>query len=215
MPDSICAAIAVGVDRDAAVDRADHPVHADRGRSRPTPRPPARRSCRTTRAPRCRGRGPAAAACPSRPSRPRASSAARWRGCFSSSARRYSSGSLPAACASSSIMLSITKRGVGVADRAPPQHRDAGLRRVQVDPVVRRSTCRYGESATPSTDVASMPSFTIIGSNGVPARIDWPTMHVLPGDRHARRVEADARADARTPAGSSRRACRPRASTRS
>jgi len=30
--------------------------------------------------------------------------------------------------------------------------------------------------AAPSTEVASTPFFTSIGSNAVPARIDWPTM---------------------------------------
>ena len=34
----------------------------------------------------------------------------------------------------------------------------------------------YGESVTPSTEVASTPFLTMNCSNGVPARIDWPTM---------------------------------------
>ena len=34
----------------------------------------------------------------------------------------------------------------------------------------------YGESETPSTEVASTPSLTIIAAIGVPAMIDWPTM---------------------------------------
>ena len=34
---------------------------------------------------------------------------------------------------------------------------------------------RYGESATPSTEVPSTPFLTTNASNGVPAMIDWPT----------------------------------------
>ncbi len=33
----------------------------------------------------------------------------------------------------------------------------------------------YGSVDAPSTLVMSMPSLTIIDSNAVPARIDWPT----------------------------------------
>ena len=46
--------------------------------------------------------------------------------------------------------------------------------------VVWSSTVRFGMSygrfAAPSTDVGSIPSFTIAASNGVPPRIDCPTM---------------------------------------
>ena len=34
----------------------------------------------------------------------------------------------------------------------------------------------YGRFAAPSTEVASTPFFTMNASNGVPARIDWPTI---------------------------------------
>jgi hypothetical protein len=42
----------------------------------------------------------------------------------------------------------------------------------------------------PSTEVASTPSFTIIGSNAVPVRIDWPTMTCFQATMLPLRVEA-------------------------
>ena len=88
-------------------------------------------------------------------------------------ARRPSTGSLPAAASNSSMKVSVREGGVGVADRAPPEHRHAGLHGVQRDVPVRRWR-RAGRSRL-RREVGSMPS-CIIASNGVPAMIDWPTM---------------------------------------
>ena len=170
--------------------------------------------CRTTRAPR----SPRGAPCRERlaPARLLGREVrARRDGAdvLASSARRNATGSLPAACASSSMKVSVDERRVRVPDRAPPQHRDAG------PSCVCRSTAmfgivEYGESARPRPTCRSMPSFTIIASNGVPAMIDWPTMRCCHATDVARRVEPGAQRVARTSGGSSRRACRPRASTR-
>ena len=66
------------------------------------------------------------------------------------------------------------ERRVRRADRAPPQHRHANLRRVQFD--ASGSGCRRAGCSRLRPTCASMPSFTINGSNNVPDVIDWPTM---------------------------------------
>ena len=102
-------------------------------------------------------------------------SARKWRGLSSSSAARNSSGSRPAAQASSSTMLSMAN---AVCVLPTDRHHSTVTGVLGECSVTRRwgTFSRYGESDTPSTEVLSMPFFTSIGSNGVPARIDWPTM---------------------------------------
>src|SRR5216683_786135 len=98
----------------------------------------------------------------------------RWRGEFLSSARRYSTGSLSADCASSSIRVSTTK---AVWLFPTERHHKTGM------PVLGECSStrwfgislRYGESAKPSTDVESIPFLTAAFSNTVPIRIDCPT----------------------------------------
>src|SRR5580765_838796 len=93
------------------------------------------------------------------------------RSLLSSSARRNASGSLPAARASSSIIVSITY-AVCVW---PTERHHSGL-------TASTGECRsalsmvsaYGVGETPSTEVGSMPSLTSI-SIAVPVTIDWPT----------------------------------------
>ena len=94
------------------------------------------------------------------------------RGLLSSRARRKASGSLPAAAASSSIIVSMTYAVCVLPTERHQSGRTASAGECS-------SPCSIGSayalSATPSTEVGSMPSFTII-SIGVPATIDWPTM---------------------------------------
>ena len=60
-------------------------------------------------------------------------SAARWRACLASSGRRKATGSLPAASREFVDERLGGERRVRRADGAPPQHRHAELRRMQVD----------------------------------------------------------------------------------
>jgi hypothetical protein len=68
------------------------------------------------------------------------------------------------------------ERGVAVPHRAQPEHRDR-VWSASADRLDGWATdFKYGESDTPSTEVLSTPFRTIIGWNGVPAAIDWPTI---------------------------------------
>ena len=159
-------------------------------------------------------RGPSPAACPSRPSRPPGSARRDGADAPCSSARRYSTGSLPAACASSSTRLSMTKP---VWLWPTERHHSTGmpvLRRMQVDAVVGDAleVGRIGDAFDRGGVDAVLDHHRL---ERVPAMIDWPTITCCQATGMPSASEADLRACARTRAGSSRRACRPRASTRS
>ena len=86
--------------------------------------------------------------------------------------------------------------GVGVADRAPPEHRHRRPSGCGASTAMVRAW-RREDPAAPSTEVASMPSLTIAASNGVPVGDRLADDRVLPGDRLAARVEPGA--DGRVP----------------
>jgi hypothetical protein len=92
---------------------------------------------------------------------------------LSSISRRNCTGSFPAAAASSSTIVSTTKP---VCEWPTERHQSTGTPVATVCRPTSRFGISYGMSATPSTDVGSIPSFTIIASKGVPATIDGPTM---------------------------------------
>ena len=117
-----------GVHDQAAVEGGDDAVHLHRALRRPRPPRPARRRCRRTRARRCRARARREGACPSRPSARRGPGSARTRGCFARSLRRKATGSSPAAAASSSIIVSITK---AVCEWPTERHHSDGNRRLR------------------------------------------------------------------------------------
>ena len=94
------------------------------------------------------------------------------RGCLPRWSRRNATGSLPAALARSSIIVSITN-AVWVCPTE--RHHNTGTPVCVVCRLACILAMSYGESVTPSTLVASIPPLTIIGSNAVPAMIDWPT----------------------------------------
>ena len=216
MPPSICASTRQRIDR--------------RRRSRPRRRRGARGSrpsstetsatCATIAAERLVHRD-AARACPSGsglpqpPSRPRVRARARVADSSRSSARRNATGSLLRRRAPARRRSSRSTNAV--CEWPTERHHSTGTGLFGECSSTRcvGIASRYGESAAPSTEVSSMPSLIIIGSNGVPARIDWPTMRVLPRDRLAVVASsAGAHACDSTSAGSSRRGCRPRASRR-
>ena len=210
MPPSICASTVSGLTTCPQSIAHDHAMHLDTACLDTTPRPPARRSCRRTRGPRCRARGPAAAACPSRPSRRRARAPPVARVVRRAARGGTRTDPCPPPARSSSMKHLHDEGGVRVADRAPPQHRHADCRAC----AARRagSGCAYGRVGRALDRGGVDAVLDHDRSNGVPAMIDCPTMRVAPG--HGRAVGVEARRDrgARTSAGSSRRGCRPRAS---
>ena len=180
------------------------------------PRPPARTtvpndSC--TAMPRALSPAlPAASGCPSPPSRRRGRAPRGAADACASSARRNSTGSLPAAAASSSMIVSVEKAVWRRAHRAPPQHRHAVLRRVQLTAMLRdrrravstRLRPRWGRCRPSPSSARTRAGEDRLADDAV-----------VPADDVAVARRGPPSARARTSGGSSRPACRPRASTRS
>ena len=98
--------------------------------------------------------------CPSRPSPRRARARAAWRGVLGEQRAAVPEGILPGGVGELVDHRLHRERGVRVAHRAPPEDGDRPPRRVEL---TRRAgiAARYGESTTPSTEVSSMPFFTM------------------------------------------------------
>ena len=167
-------------------------------------------SCTATPRPRFSPALPRRAACLQPALSAASSSAARWRGCLASMARRNSTGSLPAATASSSTNVSVEN---AVCVEPTERHQSTGhavLGRMEIDRHV-RNRVRQRRRAFHAGEVDAVLHHHRFERGAREDRLADDA--VLPADDRCRSRRGLPSTCAGTSDGSSRLSCRPRAST--